>query len=356
MKYSLSEYQRENELLQKIALVESVHSKNIIKEADITETFSQIFENIKIFVANRIKREGFGAILTYGLEGFVGWRMRALLVLIDQIFGISAGSLLSKALNMAKEKVQSDGNFTNEDAIQIADKVSSPYIANGSFKPLYDLEKQGKLLSTLKVNAAKNQGILEGTLKSISDLISGNQYSSKTRGSLAGGIVRKLIASILMGVALIEGPELIKSIMTGKSPTPNQSEYSMTGSGESGQRQTSVLAPISNIPEIQTNNMQHSGAGETYHLNAGDTRWIVPLYGDIKQTMLLWTTSVYPQLKGFEDKIAQLPSFNKMASILIESYNQNPGLPRYVVIPINTNLHTIKDIVDRYAGDASKLI
>jgi hypothetical protein len=354
MTYSLNEYKKEDELLQRIALVESVYSENIVKNADVTEIFSKIFENIKVQVANRIKREGFGAALTYGIMGFVGWRMRALLIVIDQVLGISVGSLFSKAMNMAKEKItNTNGVFTNEDAIQIADTVTSEYIVSASFKPLYDLEKRGQLLSTLKVTAGK-PNIVDSAFKTIGDFISGNKSAGK---KLGGGIVRKLLAAILMGIALIEGPELIKSIITGTSPTPSQEEYSATGTGETGQRQTSVVSTISiNVPPKQQHNLQSSGAGETYHINAGETRWIVPLYGDVKKTMLLWTSSVYPQLKGIEGKIVQLPSFNKMASILIESYNQNPGLPRYVVIPINTNLHTIKDIVDRYAGDASKLI
>jgi hypothetical protein len=95
---------------------------------------------------------------------------------------------------------------------------------------------------------------------------------------------------------------------------------------------------------------QPSGKGEQFHANDANTAWLVPLNGDVRNTLLDWATTVYPELQGQENNIVNTPSFNRMANILEDNINEKS--PNYLMVPAGYN--KIIDIVNSFAGDIKK--
>jgi len=109
-------------------------------------------------------------------------------------------------------------------------------------------------------------------------------------------------------------------------------------------------APATTTQQSLINGLQPSGKGEQFHANDANTAWLVPLTGDVRNTVLQWATSVYPELQGQEGLIEASPKFNRIVNIMQD--NVNDKSPNYLMMPAGYN--KIIDIVNSFVGDVKR--
>ena len=151
------------------------------------------------------------------------------------------------------------------------------------------------------------------------------------------------VKNILKGAGLLLVGGMIAGALHGdkKPPQPAQTAPVIQPA------QTTTTIPIAMQRSVSPAGLDPSGRGEKYFKNDDGNVWIVPLYGNVKNTLTLWATDVYPQLKGREQEINSLPSFNRVANILEE--NIDPKAPNYLIMPPGFNRRI--DVVNLFAGD-----
>ncbi len=98
--------------------------------------------------------------------------------------------------------------------------------------------------------------------------------------------------------------------------------------------------------------LESSGRGEEFFKNDAQNIWVVPVYGNVKNTLVLWARDIYPKLQGHENLIYSSASFNRVANILEQNLDHRS--PNYLVVPPGYNKRI--DIVNLFAGEvAAKL-
>jgi hypothetical protein len=324
---SISQFQKDSEIITKFVVISAGLSNNteLIKNAGMVDTLKNIGQGIVEDVKTRFEKEGWAALVTYFVYGKLGILSPIYWVLqgVEHFFGISPGSVLKSAIDMARGVTESTGTFTEQDADDIANKVTSGITSTASLNYLYLLEKNGEIVNSLK----KEAGIFQRLI---------NNLNPNMKKGLIGGMFRWLIKAILLGVSAAWAT--VKGV--GKAEIP--------GAVVSESPSISGSMRISNLPPTKSHNLVSSGKGNQYHVNEGNTIWIVPLVNsDVKETLLRWVVEVYPELKEKIDELKGSSSINRMVSLLESNYN--PQYPGYLqIVP---GLHSWKDIVDRSIGD-----
>jgi len=221
-----------------------------------------------------------------------------------------------------------------------------------SSDPFYSIRKivnEGKLLKTAQSRSPR--GTLEDLLHGLKPAPKGTSILGRifpiVKGSgmkgLLVGLIGWFIKTVLLSIGMIGVGGAIKGII---HPGGDSSSAGAVASTTA----PAAVTPQISLPTAKANNLQKSGLGEQFHPNDETHSWIVPLNGDVKNTVLNWAIAVYPELRGYDQEILQTPSFNRMSNILNAFYN--PMYPNYLTMPRGVN--KIIDVVDVFAGDIKK--
>ena len=313
------QYMADSLLLEKLATIEYGLTKN----AGIIDMFSGLFTSIKDEIAAKVKERGVLTVLAeYLTEGAIISLLGPWGIAIEaaaSYLGFDIGAFAVSVFSSVKDKIEV-GESINLNEINEQGKALGKLAFNDMFFSLRKAEAEGTIV--------KNGGGLGSLLK------------GKSAKSLLVGIVTWVIKSILIGAGVNEGA---KAISKEVSKHTNNGESSNVESNS-----PSDLHPVKvNLPPVIPNTFKASNDGNQYHINDGSSVWVVPLLNkSVEKTLIWWTVTIYPELKGYENELTQLSSFNNMASILKSGIEINH--PDYLTIP--QGLHTRKEVVDRFAG------
>lgn len=370
--YVESDFDKDSRLIDRFFVIGAGLSgdKNLIKQAGIVDTLGGIAASVKDAVGKRIKEEGtIGAAATYLVPVLLRGPLRWISLLAYWFFDISIGSLLNKAFDMAKEILGTSGTFTDADAAKVADEVTSPIMVGASLEPLYELEKQGLLVAAMEgklTKEAQRGRSVWGRLRNIFGTIG----RGKSR-ILGGGLIRWLITAVLLGLSgilAIEGPSLASKLIGGTgaempaetkpgvASDENDGFWATMLPGSKPKSKPGAAKPNYNLPQKTPHTLTPGGRGEQYHVNQNNTHWYVRLLNNsIKETVLSWAITIYPELKNYVPEILKSRSFNTMVSRLGMTYDPVHSAEYLQILP-NSGLHSWKDIVDHFAGDVAKKI
>ena len=337
-------FEQDSALIDRIVIINAGLSKDpaIIRKAGLVDMLGGAFETIKKSVSEKVKEDGVDGTLVHYLINGALWRVNKFLMVIPIImeaFGIDAG----KIYNLIKDKLKgTDGQITDADAKRIAEEVGGGISATASLDYLHQLSKEGNLSTAMAENELTKEAGLFGPLASIFTRVG----RGKRGKSLIGGIIKWAVYALLSGFAITEASSLAKStVVDDEEETSSGAGQGAVGAGQGAvapRQQAKVNIPISKT------NLKSSGQGESYFLNTPQNQWWINA-PDIKGTLLYWAKKVYPELVGHDNEIRMSKSFDNIAYIL--SSGRHPTSSNYLKVP-PSNLHTWKDIVDVFAGEA----
>jgi hypothetical protein len=376
-----STYEQDSALIDKILIINAGISgdQKVIKQAGIVDMLGGLASTIQNLVAQRVEKEGVaGALVTY-LGTSALWRINPLLGVVAwaaNAFGFSLGSIFKSAYDAAIGTIQQNGKFDESDAKRIAEDAVGQISTEASLDAIRDLEKQDMLTSVMQGHGLEKSAApkMKG-MRGAFGLFNIFKYfgKGKTSFTLIAGFVKWFIWAALMGLTLIEGPKLVANLFGagygGEKEVPSEETTvdskgpEMTGIptaftsffGSGREPATTPKKPKGiSFPKIP-HNLITSGKGQKYFLNTLQNQWWIKVpNGDIRNAMLNWAMVIYPELSGYENEIRRSKSFDRTAYSLARGYDQNKSKD-WLKVPLS-NLHTWKDIVDTFAGEAAKRV
>lgn len=319
-----------------IVIEQLASDPGLIKQAGLYETlgFDSIASAIKDFAKKHIRADAPG--------GYAGSIMNiafpAVLFKIHPLLGIAAAFANQFGLNIVSifQKV--------------ADAVGSgkvPELSTSGSESIHDLVKIALFGRKSKA------GILER--------IFGNLSSMRGK-KLALGIIMWFLKTLLIGAGLIAGAGLVKGLVM-PDEDKKEKEEAPTPTAEPDKEEVGEGAPKVGPPvEVErpdpVSPTKEPGKGEKYFKNDSDNVWIVPLEGgSIDDTLMSWAVYVYPELSGYEDIIMLSEAFYETVSALKRNYSYK--MPGTLFMPetlYGKRIHTVKQVVDTFYGDVTKLI
>jgi len=332
------QYLADSLLIDKLAIINIGMHKNAGLMESVSGAFGEFIDSVK----ERVAKEGMiGALTDYFVMGLSPWWLKSIVLVADQ-FDINIGSVLKSIWNEIKPKAENNEQFSvNEVKTIVENHIGGTPDAAQSDDMLYSLRKfesEGKLVRMARTGDNPILGAL-------SDLINGGR---RTQGkSLIGGLIFRFVLNILVGAGLLTGGSIIaKQLGVGKDKKEQSSDTTKE------QKPTSQneyhVKPLPWVPPVVSHSLTNTGNGQTHFINDGISKtWSVPLKGDLKNTMILWAGYVYKELEGQKELLNSTPAFNIMVSNLNNYVNRS-----YLLVP--PNFHSLKDIVDTFAGQAAR--
>jgi len=387
----LATYEQDSALIDRLIIIDAGLSGNpkLIRRAGIVDMLGGLATTIQNIVAERVRSEGVaGALVTYmGTSALWGIHpMLGVVSMVANAFGYSPGAMFKWAYDEVSKHIKQKGEFTENDAKRIAEQASTKLAVTASLEPLHQLNKEGKISYVLQGRGFEDKSGLEkyakkglfGSMGSAVGMLNIFKYfgKGKTSFALLGGIFKWALWAVLMGLTLIEGPKLVANLFGagyGKS-SPSSSEESGSAAQTGGQKPELVGVPTfltnmlgseksgpaqSSQQSIQFSKQNHnmiaSGAGEKYFINGPNNQWWIKIPGgDIRNAMVQWATKIYPELRGYETEIRKSRTFDRTAYALARGYDES-RMRGWLKVP-PSNLHTWRDIVDTFAGEAAMRI
>lgn len=363
------QYLSDTLLLEKVLRIE----EGITKQAGLVDSFRNAANAIKEQVANRVKQDGVGiTLVNYIAPAVLGriWPPLGIVATLASLWGVNIGQIMNGMMNSLKSKIES-GQLLTMSEINDAGKSVSGSLGGSEddiFKSeagddfLYALRKietDGKLTSLVREAQYRSWS---GAFKAAPNLrgsggVLGKIFGSVGRGKgkwLLIGIVIWFVKTVLLGAGLVEGTEAAAKAV-GVKDKVDEIKTNITTDNKSDEKQDTYhadyIAPAVSIPNTIPHNFKPSGQGQQYHLNDGQSIWIVPLLnGDTADTLISWALSIYPEIQGRENELRSLQPFNNMVSILNSGIN--PKSPNYLTVP--KGLNSRKTVVDKFIGAIPK--
>lgn len=369
-----NDYESDCQLIDKLMIIHAGLSQEeeIVKQAGLADQLGGAAQTITQAVKDRVNTYGVvPTIATYLTIPFLSsiWRPLGILApLAAYIFNIDISALFKSVVDSVQSIISSTGEFTQEDAARVADQSTSSIIKGASLAPLRELEKRGQLVDAIQGKLIKEAQRRKPSVFSKYGIL-GKIFGSVGGGLrkvLFGGFLRWAIMAFLMGIALFEGPKLFMGEKGETAQAPNNPADSIGLPGVPtfltnlfvGKTPAQPQAPQYNLPPVVKHNLKPtSGVGEQYHPNSDKTMWLIPLVGSVSNTLWKWAEAIYPELKGHQDLAANSASFNKLVSIIYSVNAEIMGSnPSHVQMPINSGIHSWKDVVDRFVGEIAAKI
>ncbi len=357
-------------LLEKVLRIE----EGITKQAGLVDSFQTAAKAIKDQVAARVESDGLGVTLVNYIVPavlFKIWWPLGILESVASLFGVNIGQIMNGMMNSLKSKIESGESLTM-DEINDAGKAAAGgggslvfeaddgVIVNANddfFFYLREIESNGKLTTFIReaqLGKAYNASPFFGGKgqKGVLGKIFGSLFTrSRPKGKwLIIGIVIWFVKTVLLGAGLVEGSSAVKNIIKPDDQEKAQ-EKSINPVDEKETQHADFFIPAINIPNAIPHNFKPSGQGQQYHINDGQSIWIVPLLNnDTADTLISWALSIYPEVQGREDELRKTQPFNNMVSILNNGIN--PKTPKYLTVP--KGLTSRKAVVDKFIGSISQ--
>jgi hypothetical protein len=345
-------------LIEKILTIE----EGLTKEAGLVDMFRGVASAIQQQVSERVKNEGVsGALVTYLAPAVLGriWAPLGIVTTLASAWGFSVGSMMNSVLNGLRPKLEAGEQVTLDEINSIGKAAAQGEIgetmnAEAGDDMLFYLRKieaEGKLTRLVR-NAQLGRAYNSTPWLKGQGGVLGRIFGTvgKLKGKwLLAGIIIWFIKTVLIGAGLVEGTQAVSKVVGINPETKEKDETSLTGFHSEDEPEIVRV----NLPQAMSHNLKPSGQGLQYHQNDESSMWIVPLVGNnMSKTLLSWTLSIYPELKGYEKDIISSSSFNNLVSLL--SKGIDPESPGYLVVP--QGLHSRKDIVDRFVAQVASKI
>jgi hypothetical protein len=349
------QYLADSILLEKLAIMEIGFSKT----AGIMDELGGLGSTIKSEVSSVVGDKGIATTLEEYLATGVIMKLLGpwgyVISIAASYLGFDIGAFIGSIIEFIKGKMSSGESISLDDINSAGKSLIPSDTANvddglaTTADMLIFLRKANSEGNIMKLAAGhfeqanKNVPFFGGN-GGILGKIFGNLFYARRGQSkiltIIAGIIVWVIKSVLLGAGVVGAGKLVNHY-THKDSTPNTENSVNKESEPTQQAHFNIPAPI-------PNSFTSSGDGNQYHINDGSSMWIVPLLNkDVAKTLIWWTTSIYPELKGHESEFTNTSSFNNMVSLL--NTQIDPSHPEYVKIP--PGLHTRKEVIDRFAGE-----
>jgi hypothetical protein len=341
------------QLINRMLLIASALDNNgdIVKTASVVDSIKSILSDMTGAVKDRVEKEGLSsALIDYMTLYLLPGKLKLFGALFTYI-GLSPSDFFKMILGTAKKTIDQKGSYSQEDADSDLDKILSQVKISSSIDDnvLNKYSDEGNLHTIFKTAKPKRRGPGNESSNPIIYLM--QMLSKSNQDSFLRKIfklITKVVLAGLVGVAIAEAPTAAKSVY-------ENAVKPAVGLLPSSSDDKKELEPSESLPSKKPHNLISSGKGQEVHVNSGNTFWYVKLIdGNIPKTLIYWAENVYPELKGYGKEIASTDSFNKLALIMSKYLNQEE-LP-YYIMPQYDGLHTLKDVVDIFAGEAAEAV
>ena len=329
-----TDFEKDSQLLDRLLVISAgiTQDQKIIKHAGIVDSLGGMAQSVHTSVTNKISRDGILAtLMAYLSPAFFGliWGPFKYIIPVASFAGLDISGIFSKVIDSVKSVISNTGDFTKDDASRIADESTKSLSSQASLELLHSFNESGQIVSLARSGFGKSKSSIIGKV-------------------LGHGLLRWFIKAVLIGVAAFEGTKLIKEKAFGIKDEPF-----IPGEPVS----TNQVSKIKkyDLPDIQQFDLNPSGKGTQYHLNSGNTFWMVDAFKSIPDTLLAWAKSIYPEINGYENEVRNSESFNRMVSIISDA-SKDIGGNSFFKMPVDSGLHTWKDVVDRFVGETASKI
>lgn len=363
------QYLADTLLLEKLFRIE----EGITKQAGLVDAFKNAANSIKEQVAARVEKDGLGVTLVnYIAPAVLGriWPPLGIIATLAGLWGVNIGEIMNGMMGSLKDKISS-GKLLTMSEINDAGKSAAGGMdgaddfvteANDDFLcHLRQIETNGKLTSL--VREAQQYRSWSGAFKAAPNLrgsggVLGRIFGNIGRGKgkwLLIGIVIWFVKTVLLGAGVVEGTEAAAKA-TGVKDKVEELKTNINSNTKTNEEHgdtipATYVAPAVSLPNSIPHNFKPSGQGQQYHLNDGQSIWIIPLLnGDVADTLISWALSVFPEVQGREDEIRALKPFNNMVSIMSNGISSQS--PNYLTVP--KGLTSRKQIVEKFLGALPK--
>ncbi len=249
-------------------------------------------------------------------------------------------SKIKPMFDSGKEVSSADvSSVTKEVTQQIAGGSQKDASLFDPFELIRTAEREGRLFQLVK-SGADIKGMFDW-LGSI------NPFKAK---SIIGGLVGWAIKSALIGASLLAVGGAAASLL-GLKKKPTEQSISSNPTEEPKTPTSGAAYKADSAEENnQSSGLTPTGAGQDVHANNHSTStWLVPMVGgSVSNTLLAWAGNVYKELRGQEEMISNLPSFNKTVNDMSKGleYGSNQ-------LTVPTKFKTRKQVVDQFASEAA---
>ncbi len=343
------QYLADSLLIDKLAIINIGLSKN----AGLTDMVSSLGQSVLNEFKDQVEAGGGGfagvlaALGEFFIMGFFPLPLKLLFGVLNS-FGFNVGSVLKSIWTELEPKIKSGQQLSHDEVKTITQNAvraegGAPEDSSENNDMLYALRKiesDGMLVRTARRN----------DFSSIGDAIA-NAFKTKgpkTGKWLSGGFLFYIIKTILIGAGfLTAGSAITKYLGVGDKKEQSGAAAYTSEAKPSSQTEYSVK-PLPWVPPVVPNSLTETGSGQTHFTNDGISKtWSVPLKGDLRNTMILWAGYVYKELEGQGELLNSIPAFNIMVSNLSNYIDRS-----YLLVP--PNFHSLKEIVDTFAGQAAR--
>lgn len=361
-------YVSDSLLIDKILTIESA---NMIRTAGIADSLKGIAGSIAGFIQSNVDTSSpsaFGISLLKLMTPAIMFRVSPIiggaLIFASELFGFDIGSIWDAILSPIKGKIESGEQVDPNEIDRVGEALlistnddESNVNDNSLFADLHALENEGTLLKAAQWGGYRRPPVGGPWLFPRR----GTSFLHKIFGFLGPGRGRNLavafvvwfIKTILASAGLLAGAKAIKEFMgmgdAKKEEKVEQPRETRPSETMPVAVQKPVLMPIQ-VPVAKTHTLKASGRGEEYHRNDEASLWIIPLYGSLRNTLVLWAKDVYPELAGYDSIISNNVDFNKILNELSKYLNTRN--PNSLVMPPGFN--TRRQVVDLFAGSVAQ--
>lgn len=349
-------------LLEKIARDLAPINK---KSGIISDALIGIAAAIKNQVVNALDTSSPGAFIQSVLRFLepaiffrIHWLLGTIATAAQVVFGFSVTDILADIVRSITPKLERGEKVSPEEVNQAA---AGAVGVTASLDSLRKLEKRGFFGRKRYFGGAHQAGgafLFPGKGTSMWERAFGFLGRGRT-GSLLIGIVAWFAKTILASAGLLGVGSAAMGLFDYKPKSKDKTTTTLPPA-QPTQRLTQRLTPFTPStqpkfapPMAPVIGLQASGWGEKYYRNGEKDVWYEPIVpGNIKETLWGWAVRVYPELSEHENLVLSDPSFNRTANLL--SNWLDPVRTKYIKIP--NGIHTLKQIVDTFAGNVARKI
>lgn len=335
-------YLADSELVDRVAYIDAA----LYKEAGyLSDTLGSVSNAVQNYVLNRVDTSspveaGKGLLDIMAPAMFFSVHpLLGVLVAVAESFGFNLSDVLSKIVDVIRPSLEK-GEPVESSKINEAAGLSAT--AADGFADLRKLAQDGSLYKHAQLfgRRRRNYGAYNSVLYRVFEFL-----TPMKRRTLFTSFIIWFVKTLLKGAGMLLIGGVLANALRPKKEAPTQPSTQPMPAEPS---QAPATMPASyQVPAPVTVNWAASGRGEKYLKNDAENAWMVPVFGNVKNTLLLWATEIYPELKGREQEISSIPSFNRIANILEE--NMDPSSPNWLVMPAGFNRRI--DVVNQFAKD-----
>lgn len=361
--FSVNDRFGELQYLSDIALVEKVFTidAGLRKEAGVEDFIGGAKEVVDKYVLSQIDTSSTGSFLKSFINLlapamlFRMYKPLGILASFGPALGLSMTDIWGKVVHAISPKLESGQGVTPAEVNNAAMILVSSASVD-LFEDLRGIVRRGELVVTAQqptggyyLMPPKHKGVLERVFGGLSQ-----KSGKRLLAAFVAWFIKTILASagllVVGGMAVGTAASAMAYVSKRKGQVPQQKQVIQVAN-PAGQAVAVTRPPPLPITSAPSHSLKSSGAGEQQHANNESNAWVIPVQGDMKNTLFLWAIEIYPELNPYKNLVYSSSSFNRIANML--SGYLSAGV-KYLVMP--ANLHTRKQIVDLFAAEVANKI